>query len=221
VYGFGDAKLKKIFSYLKRANLVQYVQRKGSNGQFEPTDVKVLTGSKFDINQPFKSDLNLNDTGGSKTAPPVSCTNGFDELLNKDLTKQVKEQKLSCSSGDEPLTNGFENFWQRYPRKQKKKKVAQIWCKNKLHKIAEQILNAVEHRLETDWKGKELEFIPLPDTYLNQERWTDEVSVEKAKQQAKPGEARSTVAIWGPGNPGWDSMHGKKDKNTLANADLN
>lgn len=81
---------------------------------------------------------------------------------------------------DEPikLTNEiwFEAFWQTYPRKQDKQKARNAWLRNKLDKKIEMINADLIKRMTSDvqWlSGRE--FIPLPATYLNGERWNDEI----------------------------------------------
>lgn len=171
-FKFGDTKIKRIFSYMNRSNLIKYVQRIGSNGTFEPMDIIVQTGSKFDKNQPFIQDGPV----GQKTARAVNRTDGNGGLLNKDI-KQNKEKELKtkryCPSDDE--RKSFEQFWLLYPRKQKRKNAFEIWLKNKLHSKSDEINLHLMKRTETEWKGKSKNFIPLPTTFLNSEGWYDEI----------------------------------------------
>ncbi|MDE2024894.1 MAG: helix-turn-helix domain-containing protein [Patescibacteria group bacterium] len=70
----------------------------------------------------------------------------------------------------------FEEFWAAYPRKEKKKDCHKAWVKNNLDKIAEQIINDVRLRQikHAPWlEGRS--YIPLPTTYLNGERWHDDI----------------------------------------------
>ena len=69
----------------------------------------------------------------------------------------------------------FEEFWATYPRKEKKKEAREIWIRNKLDKIAQMIIDDVRLRqtLHTPWG--ERSFIPIPTSYLNGERWNDEI----------------------------------------------
>lgn len=103
-YGFGDGKIKKIFSYLARANLVKPVQEKGEKGWFEKADIMVLNGSEFDRNVPYKAvkapkvaniDQDLyQKSGGTEIRPADNRSSGFGGLLNKEDTKQRKERSV-------------------------------------------------------------------------------------------------------------------------------
>lgn len=67
---------------------------------------------------------------------------------------------------------GFAEFWAEWPaseRKVAKKQCLQKWQKQYLHSKAAHIVAAVRWFKTTDaWKAG---FIPLPATWLNQERW--------------------------------------------------
>ncbi len=73
----------------------------------------------------------------------------------------VKEKKID-----------FSLFWSVYPRKEGKKKSAEKWNRLKTE-TQQKILDTLPKFLE----GKDLKFVPMPETYFNKERWDDEVSV--------------------------------------------
>ena len=71
----------------------------------------------------------------------------------------------------------FKTFWSAYPNKQGKAKARKTWeSKVKTVELANQIVKHVEIRKLSDpqWTKDRGEFIPLPTTFLNQERWEDE-----------------------------------------------
>jgi len=75
----------------------------------------------------------------------------------------------------------FNEFWSLYPRKIAKATARKAWAKLS----AEQQLMAAK-AIDTHcqyWSAKEteLEFIPHPATWLNQERWEDELVIELKK----------------------------------------
>jgi len=74
----------------------------------------------------------------------------------------------------ESETECFDEFWKAYPRKVAKQTALKAWNGAKADKIAEQIIEDVKRRCETEWKGQEVQFIPHPATYLHQRRWEDE-----------------------------------------------
>ena len=71
----------------------------------------------------------------------------------------------------------FDEFWSIYPRRVAKKKAKQAWDKIKVTpEIAEKIRKNISIQLSGGhWKTSEMSYIPHPATYLNGERWDDEV----------------------------------------------
>ena len=77
----------------------------------------------------------------------------------------------------------FDEFWSLYPRKIAKATARKDWAKLS----AEQQLMAAK-AIDTHcqyWRTKEteLEFIPHPSTWLNAERWEDELVIEPKKEK--------------------------------------
>jgi hypothetical protein len=87
---------------------------------------------------------------------------------------------------------GFSLFWQAYPKKQGRTPAEKAW--RKLQPDAETVRKIVEHvqarRTSEDWTKELGQFIPLPSTFLNQRRWTDETQVAVAPTAG--GKAMST-----------------------------
>lgn len=75
--------------------------------------------------------------------------------------------------------DGFERFWKAYPRKSCKVIALKAWMKlNPDKDLQEKILKAIQQQSNTpQWQSDKGQFIPYPSTWLNQERWEDEVDV--------------------------------------------
>jgi hypothetical protein len=74
------------------------------------------------------------------------------------------------------FSDGFEDWWSNYPRKQKKGDARKAW--NSI-KPTPAMLNAMKDALTwqkrtRQWTKDGGEFVPLPATYLRAEQWTDE-----------------------------------------------
>jgi len=77
-----------------------------------------------------------------------------------------KESKNKESNKD------FEKFWKAYPKKVGKKKVQDKFDANNFP--IDLIIKNIELQKKSEqWQNQQ--YIPNPETYLNQERWTDEV----------------------------------------------
>lgn len=84
--------------------------------------------------------------------------------------------KASKPIRDKSLDNGFEEFWQAYPKKVGKDAAAKSWLKTKAR--IDDVMPALTWQKESDqWRRNDGQFIPNPATYLNQGRWQDEQPV--------------------------------------------
>jgi hypothetical protein len=88
----------------------------------------------------------------------------------------------SVGKGDTGETNqtvgddGFEQFWEVYPRKAGKKDARQVWSKLKPDAaLLATILAAIASQKQSlEWQKENGQFIPYPATWLNGRRWEDE-----------------------------------------------
>jgi hypothetical protein len=74
----------------------------------------------------------------------------------------------------------FDQFWQAYPKKRSKGQAKRTWVKldpdeSLLTKMLKTIAKA---RRSNDWLQANGQYIPHPSTWLNNEGWEDEMSVE-------------------------------------------
>jgi hypothetical protein len=85
-----------------------------------------------------------------------------------------------ASPAPTPIT--FEDFWALYPRKMAKADARKAWAKLPPQLYAE-VLTALAGWRRVWLERGELQFVPYPATWLNGERWTDELPTPVA---AKP-----------------------------------
>ena len=110
----------------------------------------------------------------------------FVEMLCNEISKVKAEQPKQTSITDVQRVNEIESmfveFWQAYPRKEAKQAAKKTFMK--LRPTAEllaEILSGIEkHKNGEQWQqGKT--HIPFPATFINGERWNDEVEEYKPK----------------------------------------
>lgn len=110
-FSIGDTKLKKIFSYLHRAGLVEYFQP--NNGKFSKQSIRILCGSRFLKDEPFlpkkpggsipnPTGKSVDNSGGSISARTGFRTSGSGALRKERSSpkekKAPKERKSSCET---------------------------------------------------------------------------------------------------------------------------
>jgi hypothetical protein len=80
----------------------------------------------------------------------------------------------------------FENFWSQYPRKIGKLTAKRSWEKLSLDNQQKALEAIAEHRKYWVAKGTDWEFIPHASTWLNQERFEDELVIEQKENKRPP-----------------------------------
>lgn len=113
---------------------------------------------------------------------------------NKEITdrqptdnRHIKEEGKEYKELKEDKEKGFERFWELYPSKRKKPVARIAWMNMRVHSEEQYALinTAVERYKKTNqWQEENGRYIPDPDTFLQDERWTDEIKLSEAVQAA-------------------------------------
>lgn len=110
----------------------------------------------------------------------------YESNARLDKTRLDKTREYTLAS--------FEKFWASYPRKENKKKATQAWEKIAPdEKLVSRIMVGLEaHKSGEQWTRDGGKFVPHPTTWLNGERWEDEVKGGK-KKSTKYDNIRTTT----------------------------
>lgn len=90
----------------------------------------------------------------------------------------------------------FEDFWDAYPRgrRSNKKGCKAKWAAKNLDEISAVIVDDVKWRAKFDRKWLD-GYVPMPSTYLNQERWEDDRDDFRDKKADPKGHTGSALAF--------------------------
>lgn len=147
------------------------------------TDKEVINTN---ISCNLEVDKNGSYTEKNRTGIPHGCQMVAERLPQVSIGKvsidKNNKNNISCNknSGIEVLDQKemwFESFWEIYPKHQDKKKAKQKFlkaCTNE--KEYKAIMDGLRNVLPV-WAKKDTKYIPMPTTWLNGERWNDEVNV--------------------------------------------
>lgn len=105
-----------------------------------------------------------------------------DSVTNSLPREEKRRYKTTCSS-NEQSSDGFEQFWTAYPKKQAKQDALKAFRSAKLKpEQLQTILQDIQRRRSSaDWTKDGGQFIPLPATYLRGQRWEDSPSLSIVK----------------------------------------
>ena len=108
----------------------------------------------------------------------------FHARIEKELAKMKRAGAVQSEAGKvgaqirwnkAVLEAEFEKFWTQYPKKLNKARAVKAWIKQKPDlKVCLEALK--QHKKSDQWQKDEGQFIPHASTWINGERWLDEVS---------------------------------------------
>ena len=144
---------------------------------------------------------------------------------NKEITdrqptdnRHIKEEGKEYKELKEDKEKGFERFWELYPSKRKKPVARIAWMNMRVHSEEQYALinSAVERYKKTNqWQEENGRYIPDPDTFLQDERWTDEIKLPEAVQAADK-EAQEKAEWIAKNKERWAAIPPEKRKYRLA-----
>ena len=110
-------------------------------------------------------------------------------MINNDNNNNNAHAREQTQNGLEvnEKEKGFERFWGLYPSKRKKPVARIAWMNMRVHSEEQYALinAAVERYKKTNqWQEENGRYIPDPDTFLQDERWTDEIKLSEAVRAA-------------------------------------
>jgi uncharacterized protein YdaU (DUF1376 family) len=103
-----------------------------------------------------------------------SSTTSDEQVLNECSTD------VQLTNNHKPITNNqeyidrFDIFWKQYPRKVARPNAIKAWLKIKPDDVVlKKMLDAINQQ---QLPSKEIQFVPHPATWLNAQRWEDEIT---------------------------------------------
>lgn len=92
-----------------------------------------------------------------------------------DVTSHHNNRAIDKDREDNIYNGHFEEFWRLYPKKRKKSEARKKFMKIKESEL-DKMISWLNRYIEY-WrrKGTEMQYIPDPTTWINQERWNDEL----------------------------------------------
>ena len=166
----GRDAVRGLIRELEQAGYLQIFLERAEGGEFGGRSYTVSESPATDYPGPVEP---------SPVNPPLVSIEG-----KQGLNKAARIEKPMA---DKDMAEAFEVFWKLYPNKKSKKDARKAW--EKLKPGAELRLTLMtalgNHRISRDWSKDDGQYVPMASTWLNGERWTDElVPASAAKANA-------------------------------------
>lgn len=128
--------------------------------------------------------------------PPYPKVGNQLSAVRQPRAAEVKLREVKLREVKKDYSAAFEEFWDLYPRKASKKKAWQAWKAMKPNESpTKKIMDALKAHSESDqWVKDDGRFIPHPTTWLHQERWNDQLKVDRKKLPSKYDGLKTTKA---------------------------
>ncbi len=110
---------------------------------------------------------------------PVQQEHQPKDNSSSSLNHREKEKSPKIrSAANDPA--GFGDFWTAYPKKEGRKGCVQWWLEHKpgADLLAVMLAKIAEAKQTKKWRDENGKFIPMPITWLLQERWNDELTIK-------------------------------------------
>jgi len=131
--------------------------------------VETVNIFKDNIQRPNQYLLKFSSSQNRATPPSES---GYPPSPNRATEPEVKTRIEPVVQGN----NYFDDFWKAYPRKTNKEFARKVFQKIKVDgQLLSKMLASIAVQQKTVWKDKDQQYIPHPSTWLNGQRWEDEV----------------------------------------------
>ena len=113
----------------------------------------------------------------SKFPDPQASDSICNQLQSNVLVSEIESEKRDRDTISHLQANGFEDFWQAYPRKKAKGDAEKAWKTLKPDStLLAVILGAVASQVRSpEWTKDAGQFIPYPASWLRAKRWQDGV----------------------------------------------
>ena len=157
----GRDAVRGLIRELEQAGYLRIVLERADGGEFGGRSYTVSESPATDYPGPVEP---------SPVNPPLVSIEG-----KQGLNKAASTEKPMVENG---LAEAFEVFWKLYPNKKSKKDARKAWEKLKPSADLRQTLMTAlgNHRISRDWTKDDGQYVPMASTWLNGERWTDELA---------------------------------------------
>lgn len=132
--------------------------------------------------QPTREQLEAKSVARAKAGMLGGTRSGEVRRSKTEANRSKVEAKLNPEPEPEPepiknlsKNDLFDSFWETYPKRSGKGKARESWLKAIKKSTAQDILDAAKAYAGSK-DLPEFQFIPMPATWLNQERWNDDIA---------------------------------------------
>ena len=203
IYSINEIKIKSLFLNSRKIR-----ELKVNSGEIPQLDVSTV--EKLHSKQCKNSTVNSGETPHNKNIyknnnkniyaqSKIDASNSLSQEDDTSNTKKEANTKVPTSKKDntpskreqeEKYLQMFNEFWKLYPKKRDKANARKKWLKLKPNdELFKTIISALTKQIQSEqWQKDNGQYIPYPTTWINGERWEDEI--KEAAGNSQPQEVQ-------------------------------
>jgi hypothetical protein len=159
-----------------------------------PPDLTVPPVRSYGTLPPDLTDINIKEIKRNKK-DINTIAHPADERALKTISQPQTPDPKTQSPESTSASITFNAFWDIYPRKVGKKKALDVWKRKKLNINANGIIDKLKVQVAQDENWLDSQYIPHPTTYLNGERWDDEIFRREVKNKCSVNQSKNVSII--------------------------
>ncbi|MFA6325043.1 MAG: hypothetical protein WCX46_02335, partial [Candidatus Paceibacterota bacterium] len=146
--------------------------------------------NKFTVITILNWDLYQSNNQVSKQPVTSQYTTNIQQITTYKNNKKIEKKEKNINTPKIDPTSSFDEFWNLYPKKEAKTVAKDKWDKLN-QETKEIIMKDLPKRIKCDkWTQDGGIYVPMASTYINQERWNDEIRTHVSTNTLKPPEGK-------------------------------
>lgn len=200
IYSINEIKIKSLFLNSRKTRGLN--EQTVANLEGKQSQNQTVNSRKFRHNKNIYKNNNKNIYAQSK----IDASNSLSQEDDTSNTKKEADTKVPTSKKDntpskreqeEKYLQMFNEFWKLYPKKVDKANARKKWLRLKPNdELFKTIMSALENQITLKkWHEIDKQYIPNPTTWINGERWEDEIKEAAGNSQPLNTLSKSDVTV--------------------------
>lgn len=208
IYSINEIKIKSLFLNSRKTRGLN--EQTVANLEGKQSQNQTVNSRKIGHNKNIYKNNNKNIYAQSK----IDASNSLSQEDDTSNTKKEADTKVPTSEKDntpskreqeEKYLQMFNEFWKLYPKKRDKANARKKWLKLKPNdELFKTIISALTKQIQSEqWQKDNGQYIPYPTTWINGERWEDEIKEAAGNSQPLNTLSKSEITVCLPAKEEW------------------
>lgn len=208
IYSINEIKIKSLFLNSRKTRGLN--EQTVANLEGKQSQNQTVNSRKIGHNKNIYKNNNKNIYAQSK----IDASNSLSQEDDTSNTKKEADTKVPTSKKDntpskreqeEKYLQMFNEFWKLYPKKRDKANARKKWLKLKPNdELFKTIISALTKQIQSEqWQKDNGQYIPYPTTWINGERWEDEIKEAAGNSQPLNTLSKSEITVCLPAKEEW------------------